>query len=96
MADSPPLADPDRFRWRVGGLPPPASHWTSKGVFAIDGDYRGGSRWAVVSLDGRELGLSNSFAEAAIELASGRFDSEIGYAAKHLIPADVNGWNMLR
>lgn len=69
-------------------------HWTPKGVFTIRWKYLGGSPMFPLFLDDREIGIGTFANLVAEDLAEGRFDDKLGFAAGPLnIPSDREKWN---
>lgn len=86
--------DPDRYRLRNSGAPPPAAvHWTPRGVFRIEQVSLCTGRWAMVFLDGRGVDFANDYLAAATDLAEGKYDAKLGFSARPLgIPPDPLDW----
>lgn len=87
----------ERFSWNGNTPPRPITHWTARGVFSISGRISAGSPIAVIALDDREIGTALTFSGAALWLADGRYDRELGFSAADAgVPADVSAWNSLK
>lgn len=77
-------------------LPEVVRHWTREGSFQIQAAIVAGSVCFDLFIDEETIGVFNSPAQAARDLASGALDHELTFSTSGLgIPPDFRKWNNL-